>query len=482
MTAITPELLKQSCKANGGYAQPTLNDQLYLQCKGFIKMEHLEPYTQLKVLWLEQNAITDIEGLDTLTKLVSLFLQNNTIRRITNLGALGNLRILNLSHNYISRIEGLAAGCPLLESLQISHNTIASLEACEELWGLPELSSVDLSFNKLERGEGADDLCIVSFFKRMPAVSVVYLQGNPLSHGMKCYRKNMIVQLPALTYLDERPVFPDERRTTEAWGRGGDSAESEERAKIRAEKAEELSNCVQTMARAAEQNKDLRDKQNAAWQQRRAEELEELKAKRLEWRRRQQLVDAAEFDVRGGIEADEEDDRITLDDELDQQYQKCLASEASLRKRFEVSKETEQVRQRAAVELREEEERISAVLDAQPPQSQAHTNSMQYWIKLLDQTDDQIVQSMEDDLEHFLNELQPGFKMPATIAAASVSASKSSNKALALSPSAATAAPRSAATSSALDVGIPKTAAAKKASKEKMWEQYDRWEMAHTSK
>jgi hypothetical protein len=467
MTAITPELLKQVCKQNGGYAQPTLNDQLYLQCKGFIKIEHLEPYTQLKVLWLEQNAITNIEGLDTLSKLVSLFLQNNTIRRMTNLTALGNLRILNLSHNYISKIEGLAAGCPLLESLQISHNVIPSLVACEELWGLPELSSVDLSFNKLERVEGADDMCIVSFFKRMPNVSVIYLQGNPLSHGMKFYRKNMIVHLPQLTYLDERPVFPDERRATEAWGRGGDTAEADERAKIRSEKKAEISNCVQTMAKAMEMNKEARDKQNAAWQQRRAEELEELKARRQEWRRQQQLVDAAEFDARGALEADEEDERLALDEELERRYSASLVKEQALRRAYEATAEAERVRQAANSELREEEERISAVLDAQPLQSQARASSMQYWIKLLDQTDEQIVASMEQDLESFLSELQPGFKMPA-LGAAALSA-QSTAKQLDAKPLAA-----------AVVAAAPQTAQQKKASKERMWEQYYRWENAHS--
>ena len=470
MALMTPELLKQVCKQNGGYTQPTLNDQLYLQCKGFVKIENLAPHTQLKVLWLEQNAISEIEGLETLSKLVSLFLQNNTIRRITNMNALGNLRILNLSHNYISRIEGLADNCPLLESLQISHNLIPALDACAELVRLPELSSVDLSFNKLERQEGDDDLCIVRFFQQMPQMSVIYLQGNPLSHGMKQYRKNMVLHLAGLTYLDERPVFPDERRTTEAWGRGGDTAETDERAKIRAEKKEEISNCVQSMTKAMELNKDLRDKQNALWQQRRAEELEELKVKRQGWRKEQQQVDAAEFDARGGIEADEDDEWDTVECELNRQYATHLAQEASLKRRYDQAAELEQIRRAADSELKEQEERISAVLDAQP-RGQAHGHSMQYWIKLLDQTDEQVLQSMEEDLEGFLSELQPGFKMPS----------------LARPPAAAASIFRKEVTSivtparSAVAAAPTKAAAelSKAASKEKMWEQYYRWECAH---
>jgi dynein assembly factor 1 len=40
------------------------------------------------------------------------------------------------------------------------------------------------------------------------------------------------VKLPNLKHLDERPVFDEERRRAEAWGRGGREAELEERKKI----------------------------------------------------------------------------------------------------------------------------------------------------------------------------------------------------------------------------------------------------------
>lgn len=43
-------------------------------------------------------------------------------------------------------------------------------------------------------------------------------------------------RLKRLTYLDDRPVFPEERRTVEAWGRGGHEAEVAERELIEQEK------------------------------------------------------------------------------------------------------------------------------------------------------------------------------------------------------------------------------------------------------
>lgn len=474
MSAImTPEVLKDACKKNGGYAQPTLNDQLYLQCRGFAKIENLSPYTKVKVLWLEQNAITDIEGLDDLAKLISLFLQNNTIRKIQNLTNLTNLRILNLSNNYISKIENLASSCPLLETLQLSHNYLPSLAACEELWGLHELSSVDLSFNKMERLPGDSDLCIVEFFAKMPTVSVIYLHGNGLSHGMKHYRKNMIVHLPSLTYLDERPVFPDERRSTEAWGRGGDEAESSEKLKIREEKKEELSSCVEKLAKAAEMNKEHRDKQNILWEARKAEEFEALKLKRQALKREQQQVDGDENDDRGTLEIEESDAWDDLQTALDKLYAHAvLATELSQRQHNQ-RLQVEAIQRQADLELRAQETEITAVLTSQPTEQAA--NSMKYWIKLLDQSDEQIVQSMEDDLEAFLSELQPGFKLPTTqllktlVAAGGEAASRQQAPVAALS---------TAPDHTSL-AAVRQSAATKKAAKEKVWEQYYKWEKVH---
>jgi len=86
--------------------------------------------------------------------------------------------------------------------------------------------------------------------------------GNKVVAEIPHYRKTLVAKLKQLRYLDDMPVFPDERRTTEAWYifciywnsilvivfifnisklnrfRGGYQAEVEERKKIKEEEKE----------------------------------------------------------------------------------------------------------------------------------------------------------------------------------------------------------------------------------------------------
>ena len=72
----------------------------------------------------------------------------------------------------------------------------------------------------------------------MPNLKVLYLQNNPCVNKIKQYRKTMIARLPTLKYLDDRPVFDDDRRNAEAFARGGLEEERKERAIIQQEKAD----------------------------------------------------------------------------------------------------------------------------------------------------------------------------------------------------------------------------------------------------
>ena len=54
-----------------------------------------------------------------------------------------------------------------------------------------------------------------------------YLHGNDLVKTTRHYRKTVLLSLPSLTYLDQRPIFEKERLAAEAWKAGGREAEEQ---------------------------------------------------------------------------------------------------------------------------------------------------------------------------------------------------------------------------------------------------------------
>lgn len=85
---MTAALLRRICEEKKLYRTAHLNDKLYLHYKGFSRIQNLDAYTGLKVLWLEGNGLARIEGLTCQPHIKTLYLQENCISKMEGLAAM----------------------------------------------------------------------------------------------------------------------------------------------------------------------------------------------------------------------------------------------------------------------------------------------------------------------------------------------------------------------------------------------------------
>jgi dynein assembly factor 1 len=225
---LSVEWLKSHCKEermkkNDIYSTPSLNDKLYLHYKGFRKIQALEEYIGLKVIWLEGNGLEEMGGLENQTLLRTLYLHENCIHEIKGLESLVQLDTLNLSKNFVTRIDGLGS-CTQLQTLLLAHNHLTSADDVRHILKVPSLVSLDVQHNRI------DDVAVLDIFSAMPNLKVLYLMGNPVVKDIKHYRKAVLAACPSLKYLDDRPVFEDERRRVTRWKAALDETGDHEKA------------------------------------------------------------------------------------------------------------------------------------------------------------------------------------------------------------------------------------------------------------
>lgn len=138
------------------------------------------------------------------------YVQQNCLNRISNLEGCENLDTLNISTNQVSKLENLSC-CKQLKTIIATNNQLETLESVQHLAECPGICTLDLQNNMLS------DPAILDVLKQIPDLRCLYLKGNPVVSNIKNYRKTLINSIPSLTYLDDRPVFEEERKCAEAW-------------------------------------------------------------------------------------------------------------------------------------------------------------------------------------------------------------------------------------------------------------------------
>ncbi len=257
------------------YRTHELNEILYLHFKGFKKIDNLFTFTGLKCLYLEGNGIQKIEGLDNCINLTSLYLHENCICKIEGLDKLEKLVNLNLSDNLITTIEGLN-NCKNLSNLLLKRNRIGE-NGLNDLKGLLELTEnfnvLDVSDNKIN-----DQNVIEDYLIKIPNLRVIYLNGNECVRKIKNYRKTLIAKLKEIRYIDDRPVFDDEKRFALAFAKGGYEEEKKERENYRREQREKEEKRIKDFYEMINQNKNEEEKNS----ERKKMSEEEREKKKLE--------------------------------------------------------------------------------------------------------------------------------------------------------------------------------------------------------
>ncbi|KPI85136.1 hypothetical protein ABL78_5796 [Leptomonas seymouri] len=122
--------------------------------------------------------------------------------------------------------------CSSLRTLNVAGNRLETFEDCVGLLAFKALTVLDLSHNNILDGEA-----LLLILERLPRLESLKLSGNPLVRTLPRYRKRLLSRCKKLLYLDDRPVFPEERRLVTAWARAGDDGEEKERCLIKQEHA-----------------------------------------------------------------------------------------------------------------------------------------------------------------------------------------------------------------------------------------------------
>ena len=136
-TELCLQDIKAICSQRGLFDTPSLNSKLLLHGCNISKVPSLQPYSNLRCLFLNDNSISYISSLEHLRQLSSLYIQNNRISCLGGLSQNVDLRVIDVSNNRITSISSISH-LPHLTNLNLSNNHIRTLDmkAKEEVCNL----------------------------------------------------------------------------------------------------------------------------------------------------------------------------------------------------------------------------------------------------------------------------------------------------------------------------------------------------------
>lgn len=101
-----------------------------------------------------------------------------------------------MSHNYIKCIENCNSKIlPHLNTLNLSHNLLSSIEGLEDLIECKTLSVLDISNNRI------DNVLIVNLLAKIPELRVLTLTGNPVVNEIPSYRKTLTIECVSFYFI-----------------------------------------------------------------------------------------------------------------------------------------------------------------------------------------------------------------------------------------------------------------------------------------
>jgi len=198
----------------------SINSNLSLKMIGLSSLYGLSEFTGVRCLDASNNNLDHVDSahLSFMTDLRILKLQHNKISQVPSLAANPLLHTLDLSSNAISHVSGLSH-LPSLHSLQLSSNRLTSAESVNDLTNCPLLENLELNGNQIR------DRDVLVLLSTLPALKWLQMRGNPIASTLIPYRKNIVGTITRLVALDGEAVEERERFFAAAFVSGGTEAE-----------------------------------------------------------------------------------------------------------------------------------------------------------------------------------------------------------------------------------------------------------------